>query len=342
MRRTLITATGVCAAAVLWALTRGSLPHESASAPAADPIVGAPGAAAVRRATIAAALRRTAATGAARLPGSLRDTEIDGALVVGVDGRLLVTPALRRFFEYFFVAWGEEPSEQIRARIEAAIRARLSGAPQRDAFDLLDRYLTYRERGRTLDAAGLADDDLTARFEALRSLRREVFGARDAAALFGDQEAADTVAVAQHRIATDPTLSDDERFMQFAALEAQLPDSVRAARAAATAPLRLAEEEVALRAAGGTPEDIQALRERFVGSEAAERLAALDQQRAEWQGRVDAYRQERAAIDRDTSLTADQRDAAIETLRARDFSGPELMRIRALDGMQQTAAPPQQ
>jgi lipase chaperone LimK len=166
-------------------------------------------------------------------------------------------------------------------------------------------------------------------------LRRDAFDEQGAAAL-------SAVAREQRRIVVDPTLGDDERFMQFAALEAQLPDSVRAARAAATIPPRLAEDEAALRAAGGSAEDIQALRARIVGSDAAERLAALDQQRAEWQGRVDVYRQERAAIAQDPSLAPDQRDTAIEALRARDFSGSELLRIRALDGMQQTAAPPQQ
>jgi len=112
---------------------------------------------------------------------------------------------------------------------------------------------------------------------------------------------------------------------------------VRTARDAATAP-QLARDAAALRAAGGSPEEVQALREREVGGEAAARLAELDQRRAAWQARVDAYRHERLAIAADAALDAAERDAALEDLRARHFSGTELARIRALDRMQQASA----
>jgi lipase chaperone LimK len=265
-------------------------------------------------------------------PGSLRDTEVDGAFALDANGRLLVTPAVRRFFEYFFVASGEEDNDVIQARIEAAIRTRLSGAARGAALD--SRPPTYRARGRTL-----ADGELgvTTRPSASRrsgaaprQLRRG--GCRRAVRRRGRSRAV----VVARRIAADPALSADER-AALAALVAW--PEVRESRAAVTAPLRLARDEAALRAAGGAPEEIQALREHAVGSEAADRLAALDQRRTEWQGRVDAYRDERAAIDRDASLSDEQRETALEALRVRHFSGAELLRIRALDRMQ-AAAPP--
>jgi lipase chaperone LimK len=252
---------------------------------------------------------------------------------------LVVTPEVRRFFDYFFVAAGEEDDDHIRARIQSEIRARLRGAAQDAALALFDRYRDYRERGRTLAETVALGGDLTARVEALRRLRRDSFGEQDAAALFADEEAALTVAAAQRRITGDPTLSADERAAQLADLEAQLPPSVREARAAVTAPLRLARDEAALREAGGSAEEIHALREQAVGGEAADRLAALDQRRAEWQIRVDAYRQERATIDADASLAAEQRETALEALRARHFRDGELLRIRALDRMETAAAP---
>ena len=343
MTRKAVTGAAVAASAVaLWVWGRApsspatAAPQRGAGAVSAPIPIDAD-----RRDAMAEAVARAAVPPrpAPQPPGSLRDTEVDGALTLGTDGRLLVTPALRRFFEYFFVASGEEDNDVIQGRIEAAITTRLNGAAQGAALELLDRYLAYRERGRTLADGELASDDLTVRFEALRRLRRYSFGEADAAALFADEDAAYAVAVAQRRIVADPALSADQRAAQLAMLEAQLPEAIRESRAAVTAPLRLARDEAALRAAGGSPEEIQALRERAVGSEAADRLAALDQRRTEWQGRVDAYREERAAIDRDASLSDEQREAALEALRARHFSSAELLRIRALDRMQAATSP---
>ena len=67
-------------------------------------------------------------------------------------------------------------------------------------------------------------------------------------------------------------------------------------------------------------------------------MAALDQRRVEWQGRVDAYRQERAVIDADVSASPEQREIALEALRARLFSGSELLRIRATDRVMDAAS----
>lgn len=341
-RQVLAGAAAVLAVTALWAWTAATPSRPTSRAlpagqAASDPAASAPG----RREAIADALRRAPAAdqGSWEPPASLQGTAVDGALAVDADGRLLVTPEVRRFFEYFFVAAGEEDDDHIRARIESEIRARLDGTAQDAALALLDRYLDYRERGRTLAEAAVGAGDLTARVDALRQLRRESFGEQDAAALFADEEAALSVAAAQHRVTADPTLSDDERAAQLADLEARLPKSVREARAAVTAPLRLAREEAALREAGGSAEEIRALREHAVGSDAADRLAALDQRRAEWQLRVDSYRQERAAIDANASLAADQREMALEALRARHFSAAELLRIRALDRMEPAASP---
>lgn len=344
VRRPLAAAAAMMAVAALWAGADGR------SAPASAPTLaavqrtgaasGAPTRDGERRADIAASLRDAAAADPRAWPaaGSLRDTDVDGALAVDAAGRLVVAPALRRFFEYFFVASGEESDARIRMRIETEIRARLRGEAQQAAFDQLEHYLAYRRRGRAVADAVAADGDLAARAEALRRLRRESFGARDAAAVFADEEAASAVAIEQRRLAADASLSDDERAAQFAMLEARLPQALREVRAAVTAPLRLAHDEAALREAGGSREEVQALREQAVGHEAAERLAALDQRRAAWQGRVDAYRRERAAIDADASASPAERETALDALRARHFVGTELQRIGALDRMQDEAA----
>jgi lipase chaperone LimK len=267
-------------------------------------------------------------------PDSLRDTAPDGALAADADGHLLVTPELRRFFDYWYSASGEEPDARLRLRMVAAIRAQLDDPAESEALALLERFVAYRQRGRDLFERADLRDDLAARAQAVGDLRRDVFGEADAARLFGDDDALLAVALAERRIAADPSLSDEQRAAQRAALEATLPERLRAVRAESMAPQRLADEVAALRAQGASPDAIQARRAARVGEAAAERLAALDVQRAVWQQRVDAYRQARAAIDADPGLDAAQRTAAVAALRSEHFSGPELLRIEALDGIQ--------
>ena len=335
MRRVALAAAIVAAGAALTAAWWGSAPR-AASTPTASRAIGnalsaSADATTVHRAAAEAALRAAGAA-APRLwdrPASLEGTDPDGAFAADAAGNLIVSPELRRAFEYWFAASGEESDARIQARIAAEIRARLGDPAQAAALALLARFVAYRERGRAL-AASETDGDLAARAAAVHDLRRQVFGP-DAETLFSDEEALVAFALAERRVASDPTLSDSERADQLAKLLADAPEPIRAARAAATAPMQLARDEAVLRAEGGSADDVQRLREERVGPEAAQRLAALDDARAAWRERVASYRAERAAIDGDPALDDAARASAVSALRARDFNGAELTRIDALD-----------
>ena len=149
--------------------------------------------------------------------------------------------------------------------------------------------------------------------------------------MFSDEDAIVAFGLAERRIADDPSLGDTERAQRLEALLAEAPEPIRAARAEALAPAQLARDEAVLRAQGGDAEAVQRLREERVGAEAAERLAALDTERAAWRDRVAAYRAERATIDADPALGDAARASAVEALRASRFSGAERLRIDALD-----------
>jgi lipase chaperone LimK len=130
----------------------------------------------------------------------------------------------------------------------------------------------------------------------------------------------------------DQALSPDERERRLQALDQQLPPALRAARADAMVVVHLGEEEQQLRAAGASAEEIHALREQRFGAEAADRLDALDRERAGWQQRLDDYRRDRQAIDGNADLTAEARAQAIDALRAERFTPAERVRVEALDG----------
>jgi len=265
------------------------------------------------------------------LPASLRETDIDGGLLINEHGHLVVTIEVRRFFDYFLSASGEEPSADIRARIVAKIRRRLPATAATQAIALLDLYLEYRARVRQLADDESDPSDLAARLERLRSLRRATLGEATANAFFADEEAYDAVAAEERRIALDPTVADSDRERQLQDLEEKLPPAARAARDEALAPLRLAAEEDQLRAAGGSPEEIRALREQYFGSDGADRLEESDREQAIWQSRYGAYKADRLAIEGDTTRSAEERAAVLEELLNRHFSTEEQIRARALD-----------
>jgi lipase chaperone LimK len=264
-------------------------------------------------------------------PRSLRGTRVDGDLEVDPLGHFRPSVNASRLFDYHLTATGEASLDDLRARIVGVIDRRLPAAAARDAVDLLDRYLLYRERARQLADAGLGDDDYHARFAAIWALRREVLGTADAEALFGEEETYDRLALERARIMSNPFLSDEDRAEQLPAVDAAMPEPMRAARDAATMPMRLGAAEQAVRQAGGSAADVEALRAEVVGAEAAQRLAALDAERAAWQTRVDEFRAARAAIEDDGSQSSDDRARAIAALLAERFTPPERVHIEALD-----------
>ena len=261
-------------------------------------------------------------------PSSLRGTDEDGSLAADESGNLVVGPGILAFFDYHLSATGELSPAMIKARILARIHATLPERAAGQASTLLDRYLAYREATRRLRE----DGDSAARLAALHDLRLRIFGDDNAARLFGDQERADAVALAEQRIHQDPSLAPEERAARLAKLEEGLPEAVRTARARATLPLREQAEEDARRAAGQSDEEIRSYRVATVGEAAADRLEALDAQRDAWNQRLQAYRTARAAIAAKISDPAAQRAAEARLLEA-SFNPQEQLRVAALDAM---------
>jgi len=108
------------------------------------------------------------------LPRSLEETEVDGAFPLDGDGHLRATAALRRRFDYFLTAEGEESLAVIRSRIVALAADELAPAEADAALALFDRYCAYRDEGAALIAAVPPPDDPVG---AIDRLRRDRFGA---------------------------------------------------------------------------------------------------------------------------------------------------------------------
>ena len=219
------------------------------------------------------------ARGAEMVPRSLTDTEVDGALRVDFAGNLVLDEEVRRFFDYFLTATGEEAPAVIRARIDSVLDTRLPAPAAGQGRDLLRRYLAYREAAQELGA----DGDLEARRVAVQSLRNHHLGAEAAEKLFASELA-------------PPDPHPEERIpLDAMRAEASLPRA-----------------------------ETQSFRERTFGPEGAVRLAALDDARARWAQRLEAFREERARLGD---------DAAASRLLASSFTPEEQVRVEALERM---------
>ncbi|GMT96138.1 hypothetical protein KH5H1_02570 [Corallococcus caeni] len=310
--------------------------------PSAVPVAQGPAPRAASSAVPGAAVTATPAPDAPLppLPGSLQDTEEDGAVLVDASGHLVPSADLRRFFDYYLSATGEEPASLIRERILTALRAKkLPPAAMDEAVQVLDDYLSYLEAARGLASKGSVPMDTAERLEALRKLRREHLGSGAADGLFGKEEAVDAVAVERLKLMKDASLTKEERERRMAELEERLPPDVRASREEAVRPLRQQAVEQELLAAGATREDLHQHRLSTVGPEATERLEALDAERAQWKQRLADFRAKREALGR-TEPDAALRQAAVQRLLFDSFTPEERLRVEAADAIDAASGSP--
>jgi len=312
----------ICAAAWRTARAPASRPSHAAASPRATDNLTAAGSALAR---LAAATPEAAVPAA--LPGSLEGTEADGALTADAAGHLVIDLELRRLFDHFLAASGEEPIATMRARIIAVLHTRLPAQAATEAIEILDRYLAYREAARALTPPA----DQLAALDQVHELRARMFSPAVARAFFADEEAATYAALARRDVLADTTLSAAERDRRLAELDARTPAAVREARAAATAPIDELNRELAMRTAGASDQQIAAARTAALGAEAAARLAELDRAHAAWDARLARFRAERDALLADPQLGDAERRRKLDELLARSFTEPERIRVEALD-----------
>ena len=268
------------------------------------------------------------------LPASLRGTEVDGALPVDANGNLVVGPAVRRFFDYFLSAAGEESEAALQTRLGAEIRARLDGAAAAQALDLLDRYMEYRARARDLGAEArrrsrcAAGTRQTAARRGVRCRGRARTVRRRRGAGRGRHGAAAGAVGPRHERRRE---GPPARRAGGAASRGRAPCPCRQPGAAASVPRGSAAaraRRVARRDPRRAPASVRT---------GARRTASRSSTASapHWQQRVDDYRRDRAAIESDSSLSEAQRNAAGDALLAGRFSEPERLRVQALDSLQE-------
>lgn len=209
---------------------------------------------------------------------SLEGTVADGSLRLAADGSLMIDAELRHFFDYFLSARGEVADRLLVERMGREAAVQLPAAAAAEASALFASYLRYADvAAARLD--GIDRSKLTEAFGQLEKTRREVLGENAASGLFQDQLALERSALLLQQAHLDAK-TPAERAASLLRYEASLDPEERRARRAATLPLRVAAKVSEMRLGGASEEEVWAVRARAFGSDAADRLRALDQRRA--------------------------------------------------------------
>lgn len=257
---------------------------------------------------------------------SLVDTEIDAPLSFDDEGRLISDSNLRRYFDYFLSAIGELSIDEIRARFQADIFARLSPSDAARAEALFERYIDYLNASEAL----VPSADLPSRLEQLSALRRETLGDELAEAFFGEEEQYTRTVLTEQAILQDRALSPAERQAALESIHQELPEAQRLSREQAVSHHLALEQERQFEQLNISPQQRFEERSALYGDEAADRLAQLDLQRQQWQQRVNEYRQQRQQV-LDLALSSNEQSAALRELRQNLFDDNEQRRVESLE-----------
>ncbi|WP_237045092.1 lipase secretion chaperone [Aquipseudomonas alcaligenes] len=267
------------------------------------------------------------------LPPSFAGTAVDGQFRLDDAGNLLISMDIRRIFDYFLSAYGEERIQTSIARLQAYIRSQLDEPAESQALALLEQYLDYKRHLIQLekDLPQMASlESMRQREQAVQNLRASIFSPEAHQAFFAQEEAYNQFTLQRLAIRHDPALNEQQKAEAMDRLRATLPEDMQE-MLVPQLQAELRQQTAALQAQGAAPEQIRQLRLQLVGAEATARLEALDQRRQQWQQRLDAYRQEKARIEANSGLSEEDRQAAIASLAEERFDERERLRLDAAE-----------
>ncbi len=272
-------------------------------------------------------------TGLEGLPRSLEGTEVAGDLREDERGQLVVNRGVRDVFDYFLSSRGEQPDAVLDARIRAYVKHRLGAPAAQQALALLDAYLGYLQQQDILatQAGGAATMDIRDRMTTLDRLRARSFTPDVVQAFFEQEQRYDQYTVDKVAVFNDTSLTPVQKAAKLKALRMALPADLQANLDATEVAQSLHTVTQEWRQRGGTAPELRIIRESVVGKDAADRLESLDRETQEWDARMQAYLQARAAILADVSLAESTKQERVHALRMAGFSSGEQLRVETLE-----------
>ncbi|MFT7108722.1 MAG: lipase chaperone LimK [Psychrobacter glaciei] len=277
---------------------------------------------------------------------SLKGTEIDGLYPVDQDGNLLFSKSIKNRFEYFLSLMGEFELDQVLQMIKDDIALNLTSPAKEQALKLFDDYVAYKyalaELEASLSAAeGYETNDIQRiryQLQQMRDVRREYLPIDAVDAFFGFDEMYDDFMISSLEIKNNQQLTESEKRQQLIGLENNLPQDVQTMRdeTQRVSQVFLITEDI--KKSGGTDQDVFAVNEREFGQEAALRLQVLNEQRNQWQSRVDNYVETKQSIESNDQLTQEQIEDQLRILKETQFEPTELNKLSVYEIMKKESS----
>ncbi|MEO7106793.1 MAG: lipase secretion chaperone, partial [Rhodoferax sp.] len=273
---------------------------------------------------------------------SMKDTLPDGDLQAATattnPGGSGVLPygELKRLFDYYLSAVGEQSVEAITQQIQGELDRRVPPAQIKPAQRLLGLYIAFKRELVQLESqpklVGNGLQAIRGRFLAMQDMRSRYFNNEETQGMFGFEDAYDLDAIARLETSQNPALSADEKKRQLAALDATMPEQLRKEREATSIVVRVEQQALDLRAKGGSDDDVYRMRAKALDPEAAARLADVDREEAAWKSRIARYLDERAKLLQSLSnASASEREAGLAQLQQSSFTEAERPRLLAYE-----------
>ena len=289
-------------------------------------------------------------TGLERLPRSLKGTQVDGEIIIDENKQLVVTEGLRRLFDYFLSALGEEDEAVIYARVESYIRSHTPEPAASQAMKIFDQYIAYlkaipaiekRYGNLQLQATKNGELDLNVvaqQRQDVAKLRQQHFDKATITAFFGAEDEYDDYSIAMVKINQDKQMSEAQKQAARQDYVSRLPDGAIKTNIMQQANLNeLMARTEQMKAAGASPEALYNMRRELVGAPAAERLAQVDQEDANFDQRFKQYQTQKQQL---LSQNADKAQAQtqINQIEQQLFNETERKRLAGYAALQQQKA----
>lgn len=280
------------------------------------------------------------------LPDSLRGTTIENALLVDAEGHLIISTDIKDLFDYFLSTISEEDLDTILLRIDEYLNHYLQEPALSESKAILVQYVEFKYSLMALeqelgDALALMSQQDKVNGGYLKFLRKQM-DQRNALrvqhldlavyeAFYEDEQRYDEYTYSKLLVTSDQSLSASERLEKITEFQLALPEDVRKSirETQITDELKIRTEK--LLADGGDQEQVRELRREMFGGEAVQRFDELDQQRAQWQARINTYLIQRANILSNQGLAKDELNMQVDALRASLFDELEQIRVRSIE-----------
>lgn len=285
-------------------------------------------------------------TGLEGLPRSLQGTSVDGEIIIDENKRLVVTEGLRRLFDYFLSALGEEDEATINQRVESYIRNHTPEPAASQAITIFNQYVSYlkqlkqiEQRYGNLQLQATQDGKLDLNMLAQRrqdigKIRQQNFDKATITAFFGTDDSYDDYSISMLTIEQDEQLSSTQKSAARQDYISHMPNTAIKANIEQQANLsELITRTEQMKAQGASAKDLYTMRSKLVGKAAAGRLATVDAEDTNFDQRFDQYQAQKQSI-----LTQNpdntQANLQITQLEQQLFNDAERKRLEAYGAMQ--------